>query len=224
MSVEHIEQYEEACQAVAHWGILPLSSFLPDHPSLESLTRPEAWHNGLQNDPWLWRDRLPAQGVAAYGRFLAGKPLFVSSELFPLLRCALRPDRTLEERYRDGLLARSTIQIYELIREQDGIDVPALRRLAGMRERADKTAFVNALSDLQSSAEIVIAGISERLNAHGNKSGWNSTCYTLADHWMAAHELLPLELTRAEAREQLLAWVEPRWSTDAVRYLRGKLR
>ena len=106
--LEQIEQYEEACQVVAHWGIMPLSSFLPDHPSLESLTRPEAWHTGLQNDPWLWRDRLPTEGVAAYGRFLAGKPLLIARELFPLVKCVLSPDETIEERYQAGLLARST--------------------------------------------------------------------------------------------------------------------
>lgn len=219
-----VETYEEACQAIAHWGIVPLSSFIPEHSSLEAMTRPEAWHTGLQTDPWLWRDRLPAEGVAAYGRFLAGKPLLVARDIFPLVKCLLSPAETLDERYMAGLLARSTVRLYELISEQDGIDVRALRKLAGMQDKADKNAFDHALIDLQSSADILISGISERLNEHGNKSGWNSTCYMLADHWMAEQAITPAKLTRDEAKSQLFAWLEPRWSAEALRYLRGKIK
>ena len=128
---QQIETYEEACSAVAQWGIVPLSSFIPDHPSLESITLPEAWHTGLQTDPWLWRDRLPTEGVAAYGRFIAGKPLLIARELFPLAKCLLSPVEMIEERYAAGLLARSTMRIYELISEQDGIDAKTLKKTGG---------------------------------------------------------------------------------------------
>lgn len=219
-----VEEYMQACQAIEQWGIVPLSSFIPAHPSLETLTRPEAWHTGLRTDPWLWRDRLPAEGVAAYGRFVAGKPLLVARDLFPLLKSVLSPVETVDERYAAGLLARSTVRIYELVREHAGIDVKTLRRLAGMQDKADKNAFDHALLDLQSTADIVISGISERLNAHGNKSGWNSTCYTLAEHWMVGHNLAPVTLSHAAARTRLFAWLEPRWTGDALQYLRTKIK
>jgi hypothetical protein len=221
---QSLETYEEACQAIAHWGIVPLSSFIPEHPSLESLTRPEAWHTGLQSDPWLWRDRLPTDGVAAYGRFLAGKPLLIAREFFPLVRCVLSPAKTVEERYEAGLLARETLRIYELVGEQDGIDTRTLRKLAGMQDRADKHTFDHALIDLQSSTDLLISGISERLNEHGNKSGWNSTCYMLTEHWMSTHRLTPLALSHVEARTQLFAQLELRWSEGALRYLQGKIK
>jgi len=221
---QQIETYEEACQAIAQWGIVPLSSFIPGHPSLESITQPEAWHTGMQSDPWLWRDRFPAEGVAAYGRFIAGKPLFIAGELFPLVKCLLSPNEALEERYAAGLVARSTMRLYELVNEQDGIDVRELRKLAGMQDKAEKNAFDHALIDLQESADLLISGISERLNAHGNKSGWNSTCYMLADHWIAEHDLVPVALSRAEAKTQLFARLEQNWSADALQYLRGKIK
>ncbi|HEY0752413.1 MAG TPA: hypothetical protein VGD98_00420 [Ktedonobacteraceae bacterium] len=221
---QQIETYEEACQAIMHWGIVPLSSFIPDHLSLESITRPDAWHTGLLNDPWLWRDRLPAEGVAAYGRFIAGKPLLIAREILPLVICLLRPAESVEERYQAGQLARSTLRVYELVSEQAGIDARVLRKQAGMQDKAEKTAFDRALVDLQGSADMLISGISERLNEHGNKSGWNSTCYMLADHWMEQYELAPCSLPRAQAETQLFAQLEPHWSADAIRYLRGKLK
>jgi hypothetical protein len=219
-----IETYEEGCQAITQWGMVPLSSWIPQHPSLEALTRPEAWHTGSQNDPWLWRDRLPAEGVAAYGRFLAGKPLLVARALFPLVKCLLSPASSLEERYAAGLLARSTVRVYEVVRQQDGIDARELRRVAGMQGRAEKQAFDRALIDLQSTADILICGTSGRLNAHGQKSGWNSACYMLTDHWMASHGIVPLSLSRENAHAQLVAWLESRWAAEAVRYVLGKMK
>lgn len=221
--IHRITTYEEACQAVAQWGMLPLSSWIPKHPSLESLTRPDAWHTGLVNDPWLWRDRLPAEGVAAYGRFLAGKPLLVARELFPLLKCLLNPAESMQKRFEAGLLARLTMRIYELVSQQDGIDARTLRKAAGMQDKAEKQDFEHALSDLQGTADILICGIAERLNEYGQKSGWNSTCYMLSDHWMVSQDIAPLALSHEHAHRQLLAWLETRWEAEAVHFVLKKI-
>lgn len=222
MSHPIVTTYEEASKVIEQLGILPLSSFIPDHPSLESITQPSAWHTGAQSDPWLWRDRFASEGVAAYGRFLGSRPLLISRELFPHIKCLLTPAETIEERYEAGLLARETMRLYSLIQEHDGIDVKMLRKQAGMQNKADKNAFDRALIDLQNTAEIVIAGISERLNEQGNKNGWNSTCYSVAEHWMEQHNLAPARLTSAEARAQLFARLKPRWEANALLFLEKK--
>ncbi len=222
MSQTIVNTFEEACDVVEHLGILPLSSFIPGHPSLISITQDTAWHTGTDTDPWLWRDRFAGEGVAAYGRFLAGKPLLISRQMFPLMRCLLAPSETMAERYAAGILARPTARMYDCIRENDGIDVKTLRMLTGMQRTSDKRAFDVSLIDLQSTADIVISGISERLNEHGNKSGWNSTCYMLAESWMEQHGIAPVLLTREEAKTNLYAWIEQRWDESAIRYLKRK--
>ena len=222
MSHPIVNTYEEAGDVVEHLGIVPLSSFIPDHPSLVSITQDSAWHTGMDTDPWLWRDRFAGEGVAAYGRFLADKPLLISREMFPLIRCLLAASETVADRYTAGILARPAARIYECIRENDGIDVRTLRMLTGMQHTSDKRAFDRSLTDLQSTADIVISGISERLNEHGNKSGWNSTCYMLADHWMERHGIASVLRTREEAQTKLYAWIEQRWDESAVRYLKRK--
>jgi hypothetical protein len=214
-----VNTYEEACHVVEHLGIVPLSSFIPGHPSLVSITQDAAWHTGTDTDPWLWRDRFAREGVAAYGRFLADKPILISREMFPLVRCLLAPSETVTDRYAAGILARPAVRIYECIRQNDGIDVRTLRILTSMQRASDKRAFDRSLNDLQSTADIVISGISERLNEHGNKSGWNSTCYMLSDHWMEQHGIAPALFTREEAKTKLYAWIEQRWEESAVRYL-----
>lgn len=223
MSHSIVTTYEEAGQAIEQLGILPLSNFIPDHPSLEAITQPAAWHTGAKTDPWLWRDRFASEGIAAYGRFLGSRPLLISRKLFPLVKCLLAPAETIEERYEAGLLARETLRIYHLIEENAGIDVKMLRKQAGMQNKADKNAFDHALIDLQNTAEIVIAGISERLNEQGNKSGWNSTCYSLAAHWMEQHDITPSSLAPAEARAQLFANLKPHWQESALLFLEKKM-
>jgi hypothetical protein len=217
-----VNTYEEACLVVEDLGIVPLSSFIPGHPSLVSITQDSAWHTGMDTDPWLWRDRFAGEGVAAYGRFLAGKPLLISREMFPLMRCLLAAPETVEERYAAGVLAKPTLRIYECIQENDGIDVRTLRKLTGLQQTSNKHTFDRSLTDLQSTGDIVISGISERLNEHGNKSGWNSTCYMLADNWMVQHEIAPVLSTREEAKTKLYAWIELRWNESAVRYVKRK--
>ena len=224
MSHPIVSTYEEASQIIEQLGILPLSNFIPDHPSLESITPSAAWHTGAKTDPWLWRDRFAGEGVAAYGRFLGSRPLLISRDIFPLLKCLLASPETVEERYEAGLLARSTVQIYRLIQENDGIDVRALRKQAGMQDKADKTDFDRALIELQNTAEIVISGISERLNEQGNKSGWNSTCYILSQHWMEQHAIAPAQLGPSAARAQLFARLKARWDENALDFLEKKLK
>ena len=217
-----VNRYEEACQVIEDLGVVPLSSFIPGHPSLVSITQEAAWHTGTGTDPWLWRDRFAGEGVAAYGRFLAGKPILISREMFPLVRCLLAPSETVAGRYAAGNLSRPAARIYECVQENEGIDVRRLRMLTGMQGTSDKRAFDGSLTDLQSTADIVISGISERLNEHGNKSGWNSTCYMLADHWMERHAIASVFCTHEEAKTKLYAWIEQRWDESAVRYVKRK--
>ncbi|SFK70885.1 hypothetical protein SAMN03159341_101197 [Paenibacillus sp. 1_12] len=214
-----IHTFEEAGSVVREIGVLPLSSFIPDHPSLESITEHTAWHTDEASDPWLWRDRFASEGIAAYGRFFKKKPMLIDSQLFPLWCRALELPMTVEERYQDGLASRHAVKLYETIRENPGIDVKALRRAVGLAGKEDKAQFDKTLIELQSSTEVVIAGISDRLNEQGNKSGWNSTCYILSEAWITQHGLSTVRLSVEEAKNKLLAECRQRWSETAYSFV-----
>jgi hypothetical protein len=218
-----VKTYEEASGAVAQLGILPLSRSIPSHPSLDSITEPAAWHTGTDTDPWHWRDRFPSEGSAAYGRFIGSRPILIAQGIFPLVKCLLASSQTVQERYADGLLARSAVQIYEIIQQNYSIEVRELRKQAGMQSKADKNAFDHALIALQNTVDIVISGVAENRYGEGPKSGWNGSCYMLAGLWMEEHNIKPLSLTSAEAKAQLFTWLKPRWEENAVLYLQKKL-
>lgn len=213
------DTYEDVKRLVKEIGILPLSSFIPEHPSLESLTVQEQWHTGLETDPWLWRDRLPGDGLAAYGRFFAKKPLLISSELFPLITNLLEDPYSVDERYSDGELSKAAVDVYHAIANNEGIDVKALRTATDLKSKESKNEFDRALIDLQSKADILIAGISERLNANGTKNGWNSACYMTASHWMELHGIEKNSLPTPEAKAQLRTLLQEKYSDAAGKYL-----
>src|SRR5260370_1388429 len=165
-----VKTYEEASRAVEQLGILPLSSFIPAHSSLDSITEPGAWHTGADTDPWHWRDRFASEGSAAYGRFIGSRPILIARGVFPLVKCLLASPPTVKERYTAGLLARATLQLHQIIHANHGIEVRALRKLAGMQEKADKHASDHPLVDLHNNPDIVISGVAENLNDQGHQS------------------------------------------------------
>jgi hypothetical protein len=218
-----VRSYEEACELIRRVHILPFSTTIPGQPTLESVVLKESWHTGLETDPWLWRDRFPEEGAAAYGKFLAKKPVFIEAKLFPLIKAAFGSRYSVEERYESGMLSPASLRIYQLIEEHEGVEVKELRKLAEMMGKERKSEFDQALIELQSSFDIVMSGISERLtNEFGNKSGWNGTCYMTADHWIERHGL-PERVAREEARS--LVWdklAESGWPEEAIAYLKKR--
>jgi hypothetical protein len=56
-----VNTYEEACHVVEHLGIVPLSSFIPGHPSLVSITQDAAWHTGTDTVPGSGETALPVR-------------------------------------------------------------------------------------------------------------------------------------------------------------------
>ncbi len=220
MSRTYVETYQDACDLIQAWGIVPLGKGIPAHPSLSSCTRAESWHTDGDDDPWQWRVRLPVEGVAAYGRFLGSQTLFVDRALFSLLRASLRRISTLEEQAEEGHLSRYAIRLYELIADNPGLDVRLMRKLSGMDDKSLKKAFDRALVELQHSADIVISGVYDPRNAaQGAKNGWSSTCYMLAEEWMARHGIEPLNVEPDQAMDELVKRITGKWEPEAIQYL-----
>lgn len=213
MTTELLATYEDAQALIGKVGILPLSGLIPEYPSMESLTTKHQWHTGdAETDPWLWRDRLAGDGIAAYGRFFGKKPVLISRDLFPLMKAAIGTEQHGMPERRSA----SADNLYDIIRDNDAIDVKMLRLFSGMKDKDMKAAFDRALIELQSTFDVVISGISERLNAQGSKNGWNSTCYMDAGRWMALHGIEACMLERAEARERFMTHIDEAFNEVAA--------
>lgn len=211
-----ITTYKGTTEIIAKVGLLPLAPLIPEHPSLSGLTKPENWHTGTELDPWSWRTQFPGEGLAGYGKFIKKKAILVSREWFPAFVAAVGSTKTIENRYNDGLTSREAVTLLQIIREQQGIDTRRLRSEAEMKAKEKKTAFDNAVTELQGSLDIVISGIKERQNAEGENNGWSSTSFETVSHWMEDNKLSAFEGDREEA----IAWLNTRmnevWSPAAI--------
>lgn len=127
--------------------------------------------------------------------------------------------RSLEERYASGLASREALTLLEIIRAEEGIETRKLRTVAEMKAKEKKTAFDNALTELQGSLDIVISGVKQRLNADGEPNGWNSTSYETIEHWMREAGIPPFEGTRDEATAWLRARMEEAWTPEATAWI-----
>jgi hypothetical protein len=201
-----IETYEEAVQVIREVGILPLATLVPQYPSLDSITAKENWHTGSDFDPWLWRAMFPTDGVAAYGKFLKKKSVLISREVLPLVRGVLGSMESVEKRYSDGLVSREALELFKLIREEEGIDTRILRVKAGMKDKEKKKVFDQALVELQGSMDIVVAGTKEKTNEVGEKNGWSSTSFETMENWAARNnvsQVSEIEAAKSELKDHL---------------------
>jgi len=212
-----IKHYEDAVEAIKEIGIVPLSPLFPNYPSLESLTNKAEWYTDTERDPWLWRARFPADGVAAYGKFLKKKSILIASELVPAMKAVIGHASGIEQRYADGLISTTAKDLYQLIEENPGIETRALRKLSGLAATEQKKSYDQAITELQASMDIVISGVKQRLNENGDKNGWNSTSFETAEHWMNTHRIDTNPIDRGVAARIIEDWLQVRCSADTMK-------
>ncbi|UZJ77815.1 hypothetical protein [Fictibacillus sp. KU28468] len=199
-----IKTYEEAIDIVNEVGLLPLAPLFPDYPSLSSITVKENWYTETEFDPWGWRTRFAADGIAAYGKFVKKKSVLISRELLPYIRTVLGNPMSVKDRYYNGMLSKDAFDLHSHILQEEGIDTRLLRAKADMKAKEKKKAFDNGLLELQASLDIVVSGTKEKQNAIGEKNGWNSTSYETIEHWTEKNKIENIEIDREEALQKLL--------------------
>ena len=199
-----MKTYEEAVNVIEEIGLLPLAPLIPDFPSLNSITLEESWHTGTEYDPWNWRTKFSADGIAGYGKFMKKKSVLVSRQLLPYFKKVLGYDSTVEERYYNGNVSKEALHIYRIINQEEGIDTRALRTRAELREKENKKLFENALVELQGTMDIVISGIQEKRNEDGEKNGWSSTSFETYNSWAKRNQIGSIGVDKEEAKKYLL--------------------
>jgi hypothetical protein len=114
---------------------------------------------------WEWKDTLPARKEVYYGKWLRGKPTFVSLALLPAAY-ALSPNYgdplDYLEQYEAGLLSVGARNIYEVLLNQGALATSYLRQESGLAgSGAVARRFDAALGELQAQFQIVKVGVSD---------------------------------------------------------------
>jgi|GEM_PF-715745 len=197
-------QYREFIDLVGKYKVFPFSSFIPEYPSLTAAAVNNEWHTDSDTDPWSWRIKIVQDDIAAYGKFFGDKACFIDKKLFPAVQTALTNNKTVEERYFDGLISNSALQLYKVISENKNIDSRELRKLSGLQAKEHKKEYDKALVELQNNADVVITGSAK---SSENDAGWNSMCFISSDAWLRTvigeSDNLSVEKAKSELVEQL---------------------
>lgn len=204
MKEYHVKTYEDAVLVIEEIGILPLAPLIPEFPSLNIMTLQENWHSDTEFDPWIWRTKFSVDGIAGYGKFIKKKSILVSRYLLPYVKKVLGHEGSMEERYFNGKVSKEALNLFRIIRQEEGIDTRELRTKAELREKEKKKLFENALLELQGSMDIVISGIHEKKNIDGEKSGWSSTAFETYDSWVSRNKIAIIDMDKEEASTYLI--------------------
>jgi hypothetical protein len=173
----------------------------------------------LDSDPWLWRVKIVNEAISAYGKFFGTKATFIHVSLFPEIKTILSSNRSIEERYRDGLISIAAYDLYKILLDHGNIDSRNLRKSAGLNDKEDKKVYERALVELQNFGDVVITGAKES----DNESGWSSMCYELADSWLTKVGIRENLISIDDAKTLVTAHLSQTCSDQSYKYLAKKL-
>jgi hypothetical protein len=140
---------------------------------------------------WGWKDELPAQGLAWYGRFLRGRPTLLSPELLSLLY----PRDGDPGDFRAADLGPDARRIADIILASGPTPTAILRPAAGMEGKRGGARFDRALTELGRALVVTHHGVEE------TGTGWPSAVIELTSRAFA----VPRPADAAERRRRAAA-------------------
>ncbi len=121
-------------------------------------------HDPYVGKVWHWKDQQPISKKVSYGKFLRGKPGFLSLDILPHVY-RLRGDQNPKEdyllQYANGTASAYTKKIYECVMDLGPISTGALRRETGMSGKTQKSAFDKTMEELQQCFRVVKVDIDQ---------------------------------------------------------------
>ena len=168
--MERIRTLSQLEQAIEDIGFLPYAG--DEKRSLFTLgaMTDNAWFDGSDTDPWVWRAEIAKKGAQAYGKFFGRRAGFVSRRCIPAFIAVRRDNRSLDELYADGVVSRGALQVWRCFEQRVEWTFPDLKREAGFSGQS--RAFEAAVTELQGLFFVCISGQSQRISRAGEPYGW----------------------------------------------------
>lgn len=126
---------------------------------------------------WVWKNDLPAERRAYYGKALAhGKPVFVSMGMLPPLYALVAPE-SVDKAYARGQVSLDAKRVHDAVRALGPTPTQALRSAVGLDRPGDNRRYHHALDELQRSLVILPVGATLETGA------WTSQIFELVSRW-----------------------------------------
>jgi hypothetical protein len=146
---------------------------------------------------WVWKNDLPAERRAYYGKALMGRPTLVSLDMLPFL-LASAGDEKFERLYARGGISYEAKKIYDTLERFGPQPTLALRRAAGFDSKEGSTRYHRALDELQRRLFVMPVG------ATSTGKAWPTQIFELTGRWFPTQAEQARALDVYEARRALL--------------------
>lgn len=175
-----IDSMEDLIQLIEEVGFVPFFENEIEGFSIEEHLAPGHWYDDLGDgfwDAWEWKGPVIRTGKCAYGKFLRGKAMYVSSKWFLDFANYRRDGYDFDARFEDGLASFDDKDLYELIDANAPILSKELKRIGNYRKGARK-GFDSSVTRLQKQCYVIISDFRYATDKFGNEYGWGIAEYT----------------------------------------------
>lgn len=146
---------------------------------------------------WAWKNDLPAAHRAYYGKAFAGKPVFVSLQMFPYVLAALGVEEVAQT-YAHGALSYDAKRVYDALAQMGAQPTQTLKRTAGFVGKEGNTRYHRALDELQTG--LIVSAI----GATNEGAAWPSQIFELVARWFEKETRQAKQIDLHTARAALI--------------------
>jgi hypothetical protein len=175
-----IDSMEELIRLIDEVGFVPFFENEIEGFSLEEHIAPGHWYHDSDDgfwDAWEWKGPVIQIAKCAYGKFLRGKAMYVSSKCFPDFANYRRNGYDFDARFEDGLASFDDRDLYELLDANAPILSKPLKRLGNYRKGGRK-GFDSSITRLQKQCYVIISDFKYATDKFGNEYGWGIAEYS----------------------------------------------
>ena len=168
---DRIRSWRELISFINEVGFLPFfANEVPGFSAEEHVSPLYWWSGDKEQDPWEWREIIPATGEVAYGKFFNNKTGFISKEWFPYFANARRDGYDFDAAWDDELVQRRFKAIMDIC--EDGGEHPGfeLKPAAGFSKTGYKN-FDGCIAQLQMQTYLLIRRFERKRNKRGQEYG-----------------------------------------------------
>ncbi len=149
---------------------------------------------------WTWKNDLPAERRAYYGKALMGRPTLVSLEMLPALLASVGDGGDgLGRLYAAGGISYEAKKIYDMLEQLGPQPTNALRRAAGFDSKDGSTRYHRALDELQRRLFVMPVGATSQGKA------WPIQIFELTARWFPEQAAQAQRLDLQQARLTLIS-------------------
>ena len=177
-----IRTFEDLERAVQTYGILPYFRNSVPGFSIEEHVAPEAWF-GEEEGVWEWKGPVIQSTGCAYGKYLAGRAVFISREWFPDFANWRRDGYDFDARFDDELASFRDKTLFDLLDAQAPILSGDLKK-AGNYSKSGNTGFDTIINRLQSQCYVLISDFIYKRDKQGRPYGWGVAQYSTPEKFM----------------------------------------